>query len=73
MDEVRKSRDDEDAIRERWPTIRQSLKTTWGRLTEADLRRENGDRDYVIDKVAEHYGYDRERAERLVRDFERSL
>lgn len=63
----------DDAIRTRWTSIRDSLRRTWGRLTEEDLRRENGDRDYVIEKVQAYYGYDREHAEQLVRDFERSL
>ena len=64
---------DDDTIRSRWPSLRDSLRQTWGRLTEEDLRRENGDREYVIGKVQAYYGYDRDRAERLVRDFERSL
>jgi uncharacterized protein YjbJ (UPF0337 family) len=63
----------EDIIKGKWKQIRGRLKETWGRLTDDDLARLDGDRDYVIGKVQEHYGHNRERAEQLVRDFERSL
>ena len=65
--------DDPDAIQEQWTQIREKLKHTWDRLSYADLARENGNRDYVIAKVQEYYGYDRAHAENLVRDFEGSL
>lgn len=64
---------DEDLIAGRWPQIRSRLRDTWGRLTDDDLARENGNRDYIIDKVREHYGYSRQQAEQLVRDFEHTL
>lgn len=63
----------DDAIAGQWQTVRTRLKDTWGRLTEDDLAVENGSRDYVVAKVQEHYGYTRERAEILVRDFEHTL
>lgn len=53
--------------------FRSRLKDTWGRLTDDDLARENGNRDYIIDKVQRYYGYSKEKADELVRDFERSL
>lgn len=65
----------DDPFKDRWTDgpFRDRLRNTWGRLTQDDLARENGDRDYIIDKVQAYYGYDREHADRLVRDFERSL
>ena len=64
---------DNDPIQDQWPGLRERLRHTWGRLSKEDLARENGDREYVIAKVQEHYGYSKELAEQLVRDFERSL
>ncbi len=64
---------DQDVIHEQWPDLQERLKTTWGRLSNEDLAHENGNRDYVIAKVQQHYGYSKELAEQLVRDFERSL
>jgi uncharacterized protein YjbJ (UPF0337 family) len=65
----------DDPIHGRWKdeAFRSRLRSTWGRLTDEDLGRENADREFVIDKVREYYGYSREHADELVRDFERSL
>lgn len=62
-----------DRIADRWQDVRGRLRDTWGRLTEDDLAVENGNRDYVVTKVQAHYGYSREEAESLVRDFEHTL
>lgn len=64
---------DKDLIQDQWPGLRDRLRHTWGRLSKEDLAQENGDRDYVITKVQEYYGYSKELAEQVVRDFERSL
>ena len=64
---------DEDRIKTGWSGIRRRLQETWGRLSNEDLARENGDREYVITKVQEYYGHSRQEADQLVRDFERSL
>lgn len=63
----------QDPIQGKWKQLGGRLKETWGRLTDDDLARENGDRDYIIGKVQEYYGYNKERADQLVRDFEKSL
>lgn len=64
-----------DHIKDQWADqeIRSRLRNTWGRLTDDDLADENGSRDYIIEKVQDYYGYSREKADELVRDFERSL
>ena len=65
----------DDPFKGRWSdeSFRGRLRETWGRLSQDDLAHENGYRDYVIGKVQEYYGYDKEKADRMVRDFERSL
>lgn len=62
-----------DRIAGQWQDVRSRLRETWGRLTDEDLAIENGDRDYVVAKVQAYYGYSREQAETLVRDFEHML
>ncbi|MBX3725081.1 MAG: CsbD family protein [Xanthomonadales bacterium] len=62
-----------DRIAGQWQDLRGRLRDTWGRLTEDDLAVENGNRDYVVAKVQACYGYSREEAESLVRDFEHTL
>lgn len=64
---------DPDHIQGKWDQLGGRLRETWGRLTEADLAHENGDRSYVIGKVQAYYGYSKEHAEQLVRDFEKTL
>lgn len=64
---------DEDRIRTGWSSLRTRLQQTWDRLSNEDLARENGDREYVIAKVQSYYGCSPEEADRMVRDFERSL
>jgi len=65
----------DDRIKGQWADqqVRSRLKDTWGRLTEDDLAAENGSRDYIIEKVQGYYGYSKERADEVVRDFEKSL
>lgn len=64
---------DPDRIHGQWSQLGGRLRETWGRLSDDDLARENGDRDYVIAKVQAYYGHSREHAEQLVRDFEKTL
>ena len=65
----------DDPFKSRWPdsSFRKRMHETWGRLSQDDLAQENVDREFVIGKVQEYYGYDKEQADEAVRDFERSL
>jgi uncharacterized protein YjbJ (UPF0337 family) len=64
---------DQDIIQGKWKQLGGRLRETWGRLTDDDLAEENGDREYVIAKVQAHYGYSKEQAQQVVRDFEKTL
>ena len=63
----------EDTIKGQWKQLSGNIKRQWGKLTDDDLTRAEGDTEYLTGRVQERYGMARDEAERQVRDFERSL
>jgi len=63
----------EDIIKGRWKQIKGSIKQQWGQLTDDDLTRLEGDRDYLLGKIQERYGISKDKAEEQIREFERRL
>ncbi len=49
------------------------VQSKWGELTGDEVERMEGDREELIGKVQEKYGYSREKAEQEVDEFVRSL
>ena len=62
-----------DQIKGNWKQLKGQAKQQWGKLTDDDLTRAEGDRDILIGRVQERYGIAREEAERGVSDWERRL
>lgn len=63
----------EDIIKGKWKQVTGSAKQKWGKLTDDDLQRAEGDREYLAGKVQERYGITRDEADRQVSEYERSL
>jgi uncharacterized protein YjbJ (UPF0337 family) len=67
----------QDVLKGNWKQLRGDLKTWWGKLTDDDLDKIEGNWDKFIGTLQERYGWERERAEREAenrfRDYERSL
>jgi uncharacterized protein YjbJ (UPF0337 family) len=63
----------QDIIQGKWPQLKGSLKTQWGKLTDDDLGRADGNHQYLVGRLQERYGWQKDQAEREIRDFERSL
>ncbi|HET7065608.1 MAG TPA: CsbD family protein [Rudaea sp.] len=63
----------QDIIKGKWSQIRGKLKEKWSKLTDDDLGRLEGHRDYLVGKVQERYGIARDQADEQVNEFERSL
>jgi uncharacterized protein YjbJ (UPF0337 family) len=65
-----------DVLKGKWKQMRGEVKKWWGDLTDDDLDRIAGERDKLIGRLQERYGYARERAEeevdRRFRDYERT-
>jgi uncharacterized protein YjbJ (UPF0337 family) len=49
------------------------IQTKWSKLTDEDVNRRAGHRDYLVDKLQERYGIAKEKARIEVKEFERSL
>jgi uncharacterized protein YjbJ (UPF0337 family) len=56
-----------------WKQMRGRVKERWGRLTDDDLTVIAGRRDQLEGMIQERYGYARERAEREIEDWYRSI
>jgi uncharacterized protein YjbJ (UPF0337 family) len=63
----------EDKIKGQWKQLTGKLKSKWGKLTDDDLKRTEGDSEYLVGKIQEHYGLARDEARRQVKEFGRSL
>jgi uncharacterized protein YjbJ (UPF0337 family) len=62
-----------DQIKGNWIQFKGRVKQQWGDLTDDDLARIEGRRDELIGRLQERYGYEKERAEEEVRNWERDL
>ena len=62
-----------DMIQGKWQQLKGSLKAQWGKLTDDDLSRANGNHEYLLGKLQERYGWHKDQAERELREFERGL
>ena len=58
-----------DILRGKWNQLKGEVKSQWGKLTDDDLDRVEGDTDKLIGRLQERYGYAREQAQREVDDF----
>ncbi|HET8555145.1 MAG TPA: CsbD family protein [Rhodanobacteraceae bacterium] len=63
----------EDRIKGNWKQLSGRLKERWGDLTDDDLKRADGSREYLVGKVQERYGIAQDEATRQVEEFEAGL
>ena len=59
----------EDVLKGKWRQLKGEVKSQWGKLTDDDLDRVEGDAEKLIGRVQERYGYQRDEAKREVDDF----
>jgi len=59
----------EDILKGKWRQIKGEVKSRWGKLTDDDVYRDEGNAEKLIGRVQERYGYQREEAKREVDDF----
>ena len=63
----------QDIIKGKWSQLSGKLKEKWGKLTDGDVNRLDGHREYLVGKLQERYGIAKEKADVQVKEFERSL
>jgi uncharacterized protein YjbJ (UPF0337 family) len=59
----------EDILKGKWRQIKGEVKSRWGKLTDDDVDRVEGDAEKLIGRVQERYGYQRDEAQREVDEF----
>lgn len=52
-----------------WRQVRGWIKEQWGKLTDDDLTAIDGSIDRLVGRIQHHYGYELDRAEREVREW----
>jgi uncharacterized protein YjbJ (UPF0337 family) len=62
-----------DIIQGKWKQLTGRMKSEWGKLTNDDLDVVSGHRDYLVGKIQERYGWNKDDADAAVKRFERSL
>ncbi|MGE0209802.1 MAG: CsbD family protein [Lysobacteraceae bacterium] len=63
----------EDRIKGQWKPLSGKVKARWGKLTNDDVRVEEGNAEYLIGKLQERYGLAKDVAKKEVNDFVDSL
>ena len=62
----------EDRIGGNWKQFKGKVKEKWGELTDDDMTVVEGKRDQLVGKIQERYGYEKDRAEKEVKEWEDS-
>lgn len=62
----------EDRIGGNWKQFKGKVKEKWGDLTDDDMTAVEGKREQLVGKIQERYGYEKDRAEKEVKDWEDS-
>jgi uncharacterized protein YjbJ (UPF0337 family) len=62
-----------DSVAGKWRELEGQLRSKWGKLTDDDLQVIAGKKDILIGRLQQRYGYERDRAERDVDDYIRTL
>jgi uncharacterized protein YjbJ (UPF0337 family) len=60
---------DSNVFKGAWKQIKGETQKQWGKLTNDDLDVINGEREKLIGKLQERYGYEKEHAEREYREW----
>lgn len=58
-----------DQVKGKWTQFTGQVREQWGKLTDDDVATINGQKDQLVGKLQERYGYAKERAEKEINDF----
>ncbi len=58
-----------DVLAGMWKQLRGNVKQTWGKLTDDDIAQIDGNRDKLVGKLQERYGYSRDEVEHQIDRF----
>ena len=58
-----------DTVKGQWKQFTGQVKQKWGQLTDDDLTTIGGQKDQLLGKLQERYGYTKEKAQKELDDF----
>lgn len=58
-----------DIIKGSWSQVKGEARNLWGKLTDDEWEQIGGEKDKLVGKLQQHYGWERNEAERNVDDF----
>jgi uncharacterized protein YjbJ (UPF0337 family) len=61
-----------DLFEGKWHEYKGKIKEKWGKFTDNDLTQINGKREAFLGKLQTHYGYNKDKAEKELNDFEKT-
>lgn len=56
-----------------WKVLKGKVKEKWGKLTDDDIAKIEGKRDQLVGLIQKRYGYEKERAEKELDQWEHEL
>jgi len=59
-----------DILEGKWQQMKGSVREKWGKLTDSDMEQIAGNKDRLLGKLQERYGYSRDEAERALNDWD---
>jgi uncharacterized protein YjbJ (UPF0337 family) len=62
-----------DIFEGKWEEIKGRIKGAWGKLTDDDLTQVEAAHQEIFGKLQKHYGYSKEEAEKMVKEFKSKL
>ncbi len=62
-----------DIAKGKWKELQGQARTKWGKLTDDDLQQAAGDRDRFVGRIQQRYGIEKDKAEREVDDWMKTM
>jgi len=58
----------ENIVKGNWKQLAGKIKQKWGKLTDDDLQKAEGNKEYLIGKLEEHYGLAKDKAKKNLKE-----
>jgi uncharacterized protein YjbJ (UPF0337 family) len=68
---MRENKMNKDIFEGKWEELKGKMKQAWGKLTDDDFTKIEGNHQEIYGKLQKHYGYGKEEAEQAVKDFQK--